>query len=343
MTKKKTIEQFIEEANIVHNFKYDYSKAEYINNRTNLIITCPIHGDFKQSPTNHLNGSGCPICGLKNRNTISPFKGQKLLTYNRPTKLTTEDFINKAKEVHGDKYDYSKVEYINSKIDVDIICKKHGLFHQKPYKHLQGQGCRLCAIEKDSLNKLKTTEEFIYEANKIHNNKYDYSKAIYNGNRTKLTIICPIHGEFEQCPNNHLEGKGCPYCNESHLERIVRNFLIENKIDFETQKKFEWLGLMSFDFYLPKHNMVIECQGKQHFGLGGWNSEYDFEETYDRDIRKFKKAIENNVKLLYYINEKILHKINLNDEKFQGIYNEENIITDLNKLIKILYRYERKS
>ena len=124
-------------------------------------------------------------------------------------KLTTEEFVQKAREVHGDKYDYSKVEYKNNKEKVCIICKEdgHGEYFKEPSKHLGGQGCPKCS------GKAKlTTEEFIEKVRRIHSDKYDYSKVEYKNNKEKICIICPEHGEFYQTPNSHLQGRGCPKC-----------------------------------------------------------------------------------------------------------------------------------
>ena len=128
-------------------------------------------------------------------------------------KLTQEDFITKAKEVHGEnRYDYSKVDYINSATKVVIICSTHGEFLQDPNSHLKGRGCPHCANESAGASLKSNTKEFITKAKSIHNNKYDYSKTEYVNNKTKVVIICPEHGDFEQVPNNHLNGIGCPKC-----------------------------------------------------------------------------------------------------------------------------------
>ena len=127
-------------------------------------------------------------------------------------KLTTEEFIQRAREVHGDKYDYSLSVYTTKKNKVKIICPKHGVFEQSPDGHLRGQGCPKCKGEKLSREQMGTLEDFVERANKVHNNKYDYSKFVYNGMHSKSTIICPEHGEFIQEGANHLAGKGCPEC-----------------------------------------------------------------------------------------------------------------------------------
>ena len=210
MGKLKTTEEFIRRAKKVHGDKYDYSKVEYKGTHTKVCIICPIHGEFFQTPNNHLHGQGCLACG-----------GRK--------QLTKEEFIQKAREVHGDKYDYSKVEYVNKNTKVKIICPIHGEFFQTPNNHLQGHGCHKCVGCKQL-----TKEEFIQKAREAHGYKYDYSKVEYINAHTKVKIICPIHGEFEQEPNSHLEGKGCPNC--YHKTKKYKFNLLE---EFESEYDFK--------------------------------------------------------------------------------------------------------
>ena len=189
-------EEFINKANKVHNGKYDYSKVEYVNAKTKVCIICPEHGEFWQTPNNHLSGKGCALCANEN----------KLHLYNK----SNDKFISEAQMIHYDKYDYSKVEYVNAKTKVCIICPEHGEFWQTPHNHLQGQGCPKCSPTL-KLNK----DVFIENSNKKHNGKYDYSKVKYINNRTKVCIICPEHGEFWQTPSNHMYGYGCAKCANS--------------------------------------------------------------------------------------------------------------------------------
>jgi hypothetical protein len=213
----KTDNIFIEQAKKVHNNKYDYSKVEYKNIHTKVCIICPDHGEFYQTPGSHLRGVGCPKCSST-------------------SKLTTEKFIEKAREVHGDKYDYSKVEYKNVRDKVCIICPEHGEFYQTPNTHFRGNGCSECS------GKAKlTTKKFIEKAREVHNNKYDYSKVEYKSNTTKVCIICPEHGEFYQTPNTHLRGSGCPRCikntkltTEDFIERSRK--VHGNKYDYDRAK-----------------------------------------------------------------------------------------------------------
>lgn len=147
----------------------------------------------------------------------------------------TQNFIRKAIEIHGDKYDYSDVDYQSTKKKVKIICPIHGAFYQYPEKHIyQKSGCPYCA------NNIKySTDEWIKRAKMSHGNKYDYSDVNYINNNTKVKIICPLHGPFFQRPNNHLAGDGCPVCQESKGEHKIKKYLVENNIKFEYQKKFQ--------------------------------------------------------------------------------------------------------
>lgn len=121
-------------------------------------------------------------------------------------------FLIKAREVHGDKYSYEKVEYKDTSTKIEIVCPVHGSFFQLPGSHLIGCGCRECSITKTR----KTKEQFVEEANTIHNNKYNYDLVEYVNSSTPVKIICPIHGVFEQTPEKHICYKhGCPKCGKS--------------------------------------------------------------------------------------------------------------------------------
>jgi hypothetical protein len=141
-----------------------------------------------------------------------------------PIKKTKEEYIEEAKKIHNDKYDYSQIiELPKRDFRVNIICPQHGIFEQSFHKHLSRDGCKKCAHEKLGKNKIeKAKNKFINEANILHNNKYDYSKAIYISAKDNIIIICPKHNEFEQTPNSHLNGNGCKKCsNEKTKERLL--------------------------------------------------------------------------------------------------------------------------
>ena len=136
-------------------------------------------------------------------------------------KLTTEEFIKKAREEHGDRYDYSKVEYVNSTTKVCIICKEHGDFLQQPSNHLHGIGCPQCGVEIRRKKRTHSIDVFLKKAKSIHGDKYDYSKVKYINKRTKVCIVCPTHGDFWQSPGKHLSGQGCEKC---HRVSIAKQF-----------------------------------------------------------------------------------------------------------------------
>ena len=155
-------------------------------------------------------------------------------------RYNTETFIQKARAIHGDKYDYSLVAYINARTKIKVICPIHGIFEVRPLRHLNGQNCPLCVKQ----NSFSTREEFIEKAKKIHGNKYDYSFVIYISSRTKVKIICPIHGIFEQIPNSHLLGKGCIKCSKKYTltkdEFIVKSKEIHNnKYDYSLVNEYK--------------------------------------------------------------------------------------------------------
>ena len=197
---------FIQRASIVHNNNYDYSKVIYKNTNTKVCIICSKHGDFLQTPGNHLSGQKCPKC-CKNM------------------KYTSDTFIEKANNVHHDLYDYSLINYTNINTKIVIICKEHGVFEQIPQYHLQGYGCYKCS------NIVRNIDDFIIKANTIHKNIYDYSNSIYISSREPIIIICKIHGAFHQTPNDHLNGCGCQKCSIGCFSRVAIKWLenIEQK------------------------------------------------------------------------------------------------------------------
>ena len=310
MAKKKTKEQFISEAVLIHGNKYDYSKFNYQNAHYKSIIICPEHGEFWQTPHEHVSGKqGCPICGKE--------KVVKLRTD------TKEDFIKKAHQVYGDKYDYSKVEYINSYTKVCIICPEHGEFWQRPYSHLSNHECPTCARNYCRLN----YNNFVKKANKKHFNKYQYPYFEYHNNLEYVDIICPEHGVFKQEIRTHLAGCGCPKCKNSTLENIIRDFLKNNKINFIEQQMFDWLKYknpLKLDFYLPDYNIAIECQGQQHFKpIKYFGGESELNTIIERDRIKKDLCELHNIKILYY-----------SDKKNTCKCNTENVILNLDNLME---------
>lgn len=319
--RKLTTSEFIDKAKEIHGDAYDYSKVNYKNALENVCIVCPEHGAFYQMPHNHLKGQGCPIC--------------RYIKSSNSNKLGLNEFIKRSKQIHGDKYNYSKVKYVDNKTKVCIICPEHGEFWQTPSKHThRKQGCPYC-----SGNARKTTEQFIKEANQIHNNKYDYSKVNYKCNSKPVCIICPEHGEFWQRPKDHLKGQGCPHCKQSKIEKEVFEMLVDNKIKFEQQFKYDSTNFKNrLDFIIKDKNIAIECQGEQHFkpvdfaNKGNEWANESFEKNLLRDNYKHALCEKKGIKLLYYIPKKNTIPGYKSNKKFNGIYTNDNVCNNLSSL-----------
>ena len=206
MTKVYDTAYFIERANKVHGLGvYDYSKSEYVNAKTKVVITCLIHGDFLQAVGNHLEGKGCKACSVQR---VKNAKGNN-----------TESLIAKGRERHGYRYDYSKTIYKSSRIKSIFICRVHGEFRQTPEAHLNTNGCQKCVNKTLAEKAKKTTAQFISEAELIHKGAYDYSLCDVDGVFTKVAITCRVHGVFMQTPDSHLRGRGCPECGKTTISR----------------------------------------------------------------------------------------------------------------------------
>ena len=204
-----TTGEFISKAKRNHSDNLDYSQTEYINARTKVTINCLIHGPFQQLPSDHLKGRGCPKCGYESQWNKKRENGYKAITQ----VTNTTSFIIKAKEIHGDKYDYTKSLYVKSQQPICIICPQHGEFWQTPNNHISGQGCPMCGRENQTSKRNGGLDAFIVAAKKKHGTRYDYQKAQYINATTKICIICPEHGEFWQTPSKHLNCEvACPVC-----------------------------------------------------------------------------------------------------------------------------------
>jgi hypothetical protein len=183
-------------------------------------------------------------------------------------KLTTEEFIEKAKKIHNNLYDYSLSLYKDSRTKVNINCSIHGIFSQTGNAHLTGQGCPKCGTINAHKKISHNNESFINKAKKIHGDRYDYSKVNYVNNHTSVEIVCKIHGTFNQVPNIHLNKKGCPNCSTSKGEGEIKKILEKNGLKYKIQHVFKdcfYKQPLRFDFYLPEFNTCIEYDGIQHF------------------------------------------------------------------------------
>lgn len=260
--RRRTTNDFISLARNVHGDKYDYSKIDYQGNKVKVCITCPRHGDFWQVPNSHLSGRGCPVCGR--------------IQANKSESYSNAVFITKAKTKHGNKYDYSFVEYTSSSNKVKIVCPEHGVFEQTPAMHLFGSGCPKCAREYTRNALSDTLENFLTKARKVHGNKYDYSGVAYTNNRTKVRIACPEHGVFEQAPDKHLFGQGCPKCglDVSASKRRVEWDVYRNKLLAVHNGKYDYSLVEYFGSQIkirivcPRHGVFEQTPSNHLQGQG---------------------------------------------------------------------------
>jgi superfamily II DNA or RNA helicase len=216
-----------------HGDKYDYSKVIYDNIDSKVKIICRVHGEFLQTPYAHRKGHGCPKC----------FGAD----------LSREEIIEQFKKIHGDKYDYSKMERLSARVPTIIICPEHGEFKQSANSHKRGAGCPKCAgTMKYNVN------EIIEEFKNVHGDKYNYSKVTYDNMNTKVTIICPDHGEFRQIPSIHKQGSGCPKCSgrAKTTEELIQDFreIHGDKYDYS-----------KVDFINNKTEVAIICEEHGEF------------------------------------------------------------------------------
>ena len=298
-------ERFIEMVNEKFGNKFDLSGIDYKGFKGHkIIITCPVHGPFEMTPASFIRSKyGCPKCCIEGR--ADKFR------------LSRDEFVQRSSEVHNYKYDYSLIRD-DMKMDepVKIICPDHGVFIIKPTVHLHTKvGCPKCR------GRQMTVKDFIRDATKIHGKRYDYSLVEFKKYTDKVKIICPKHGIFTQRANIHARvGMGCPKCSESHLERKVQLALEKRKIKYIYQKPFDWLrfkGKQYLDFYLPKYNVAIECQGVQHFVA-------DFRDGGQEGLALRQKMDENKYNLCKKHGIRILYHCTkapfLLDDYFDKIY-----------------------
>ena len=236
--------------------------------------------------------------------------------------MTKEEFIIKARQIHGDTYDYSNVVYKNRRTHVSITCKLHGNFLQTPCTHFRKKGCAKCgqikangkpykvfrATPNGVPNRVVTLEDYIARARAVHGNRYDYSISVYKGGKHKIEIICLRHGSFWKEANNHVNNKqGCPKCRLSKGEVAIAVYLDNSAIEYEMQKTFPNLcgvngGNLKYDFFIPSRNMLIEYDGEQHFGCKKYKnlilSDERLKILQENDEAKNAYVVKNSIGLL---------------------------------------------
>ena len=237
----------------------------------------------------------------------------------------TDIYINKAREKHLDKYDYSKVKYINVRTDIIIICPEHGEFTQKARAHLHGNGCNLCANNTRSKKTLIPWEEQVQQIAEIHKNKYDYSKVIYKGASKKIIVICPEHGEFSICVINHKKGQGCPSCNKNNILYNNKAYTQKEIID-----KFISIWGNTYDYSKVKY---INCKTKVNIlcNIHGQFTKFPLNH-FKYGCPKCKKPNEYNELLKKECSKNFIEKANI-IHKYKYTYCKSIYITTKTKLI----------
>jgi very-short-patch-repair endonuclease len=214
-------------------------------------------------------------------------------------KINTVEFIKRCVDAHGNRYDYVNLVYITSHVKVEVVCRVHGSFWQRPSDHRRGFGCPSCSNKKPH-----TLETFIEKAENIHSKRYDYSKVDFQTIDCRMTVICRIHGSFIVKARDHIHGSktGCPTCCLSKGEVAIADTLSQLKIEYVSQKVFSGIKAR-FDFYLPQYNMCIEFDGAQHFYSR--HTRHHFSET--EKVDEFKKIQQRDQnKNTYCLNNDIL-------------------------------------
>ena len=243
--------------------------------------------------------------------------------------------------VHGNAVELLNKVLPKYKEKLTLRCNVcNNIFHAT-YDNLVNKksGCPFCA------GHIKTTESFIKELVDLYGNKLLYTKVKYINARTSVTVICPKHGEFQRTPNKLLRGQGCTECRCSLLENLMMKELSKNNIQWEPQKRFKWLGKQSLDFYLPKYNIAIECQGEQHFHQVYFNGKHEniekknlFETIKKRDEYKYNKCKEHGIVILYFVDNKVI----TSEIKTISIY-DKNYHFETDGIIKTIIKNEKKN
>lgn len=318
------VEDFKIKSEKIHKGKYSYALVTDFEKQSDFVdIICPRHGIFKRNIHQHLIGKGCPVCerGREDDPIIIDF--QKLDTENLPeahdflsTAITKEEFLKRAKEKFGEKYDYSKINYVNYTTPISVVCPEHGEFTVTPVKHVNSMfGCQKCANIAQGLKSRYIPSDYIRRANEIHNNKYDYSLADFSGlSSDRIAIICPEegHGVFYQSAASHLQGHGCPICGAAMKKSENKVFeALKEKYGnvIRGERSLECLkgktSPLELDCYLPDLRVAVEYQGIAHFYPNDFfGGEVSHLLQVERDKRKFEVCKEAGIRIFYISFEK---------------------------------------
>jgi len=248
---RQSLTEFIKSVKKKHDNKYDYSKVNYKNSQTEVEILCPEHGQFFMKPNSHFNGQGCPVCGRQRakEKVVLPFK----------------TFLERARKLHGSKYEYIQEDYSNYTSKMEMVCKKHGSFFQTPHSHISMvSGCPKCGYIKAGSSNSITWETVLDLFKTAHGNRYKYDGAAFKNVTSKINIHCKKHGIFKQNVNLHYNGSGCPKCGiEDVHDRLKLDF---NEFKARSIKihgeKYDYSDSEYIDIHFP---VKINC--KKHGGF----------------------------------------------------------------------------
>ena len=286
-------EDFLARATKLFGNDFDYLEA-YTSSIVKIKIRCNKHNKiFYMTPSCHLSGHGCSGC-----------KSDKI----RSSKLgDLTSFLDKAKGVHGDTYDYSLFIYVDSVTKGIIICSEHGQFEQNPHNHLIGHGCPKCSNKLRGEALAKSTASFIEDAIKVHGDEYDYSNTKYINAKTNVVIICKTHGEFLQLPTHHLNGGGCPKC-VNIISALEVEWLDYLGIPEEYRQGKIKIGKSRFkpDAFDPITNTVYEFNGDYWHGNPSiydpnemnYGAKKTFGELYEKTMRKEKVLLSDGYNVI---------------------------------------------
>lgn len=243
-------------------------------------------------------------------------------------KIDKNIIIERLNKVHNNTIECNIDEYVNTQIPITFNCKTCGYeWKARPYSVLAGHGCRKCYDKKNSESKKISLEEIQSIIDKSGADITIIGNFI--DTKHKALMRCNKCGyEWDALVRSGMQGHGCPKCNSSILEQKVRSRFIMHNIGYEEQKRFPWLGKQSFDFYIPKLNIAIECQGSQHFIKDSFMS--DFEGMVERDERKRKLSSENGVRIIYYVPKKLEEFVK---GKYEYFTNENDLATYLSAML----------
>lgn len=313
-------ESFVAYASKLHKNKYIYDKFVYNGKNARGEIICPLHGSFWQTPSVHTRKerpSGCPICAKEKK------------------QIGFSVFLERARKINGQQYLYDKKTFKNMSSKMRIFCKKHKIwFEQTPKNHVHSTNptkCPICAKEQVISKNRQTFQDFKKKAMTIHNNKYEYFEEGFVNATKKVKIRCKkCDIIFQQTPHSHLTGKGCPYCKTSKMEEKTRLLLKKYNVPFVEQKTFEWLKYKKkqyLDFYLPNHNIAIECQGEQHYRPVDFSHMNNIAKANENLI--INQARDKNKQILCEKHGIVILYISFNEnleEKLTNLLKENNII-----------------